>query len=171
MDDVVECNPTTSSSPDHQQNQPRNGVYYGETSRSLHERALEHTKDAKAFVEGSHMVKHWMECHPFSVEQPGFKFTIIGAFKDCLSRQVAEAMRIYYSHDNLLNSKNEYLSNNIARVTVDIDKFERKKKELEEEKHALEASRMFEDFKLKNTVQYMRREVERRKTPTTRKQI
>ena len=61
----VECNPTTSSSPDHQQNQPRNGVYYGETSRSLHERALEHTKDAKAFVEGSHMVKHWMERHPF----------------------------------------------------------------------------------------------------------
>ena len=98
------------------------------------------------------MVKHWMESHPFSVEQPGFKFTIIGAFKDCLSRQVAEAMKIYYSTDNLLNSKNEYLSNNISRVTVDIDKYERKKKELEEEKRELEASRMFENFKFKNRV-------------------
>ena len=77
-------------------------MYYDETSRSLHERALVHG---------------WT--------------------------QVAEAMNIYFSDDNLLNGKNEYLSYNIVRVTVDIDKYDRKKKELEEEKQALEASMIF----------------------------
>ena len=47
---------------------------------------------------------------------------------------MSEAIRILYSKDQLLNSKNEYLSNNITRVTVDQDKFERMKIELAEER-------------------------------------
>ena len=65
---------------------------------------------------------------------------------------MSEAMRILYSKDQLLNSKNEYLSNNIARVTVDQDKFERKKNELEEERKLLAEKEMFEDFKMKKRV-------------------
>ena len=38
----------------------RRGVYYGETSRSLHERSQEHLKDAERFDPASHMIKHWM---------------------------------------------------------------------------------------------------------------
>ena len=57
-----------------------------------------------------------------------------------------------YSQDQLLNSKNEYLSNNITRVTVDQDKFERKKNELEEERKLMAERDMFEDFKLKKKV-------------------
>jgi hypothetical protein len=37
-------------------------------------------------------------------------------YRDCLSRQVEEAIRIHYSKDTLLNSKNEYGSNVLARV-------------------------------------------------------
>ena len=40
------------------------GVYTGETSRSLKERAAEHTGAARGLERGSHMVKHWFLSHP-----------------------------------------------------------------------------------------------------------
>ena len=43
---------------------PRSGVYIGETSRSLHERAFEHLKEAEGFGSKSHILKHWMTSHP-----------------------------------------------------------------------------------------------------------
>ena len=43
---------------------PREGIYIGESSRSLHERALEHVRDAEGFSPKSHVVKHWMNSHP-----------------------------------------------------------------------------------------------------------
>ena len=55
---------------------------------------------------------------------PKFTFTILKSFKDYLSRQVAEALMIHYSGDELLNSKNQYL----ARVVVEENAFERKRK-------------------------------------------
>ena len=146
------CNP--ESKPSHQQEgeheQPpsREGIYFGETSRSLHERSLEHVADAKEFKEGSHMVKHWMIHHPSEVKQPPFKFTIISMFRDCLSRQIGEAMRILFSKDKLLNSMNEYLSNNINRVVEDEDKYEKKKREMREEKTELEEKKALEEFRL-----------------------
>ena len=122
------CNPDTKPSNQQEHDHPtsRDGIYYGETSRSLHERIREHVADAKDFKEGSHMVKHWMLHHPSEVEQPPFQFTIISSYRDCLSRQIGEAMKILFSKDKLLNSKNEYLANNISRVMVDEDKYEKK---------------------------------------------
>ena len=55
---------------------------------------------------------------------PKFTFTILKSFKDYLSRQVAEAIMIHYSGDELLNSKNEYL----ARAVLEEKAFERKRK-------------------------------------------
>ena len=55
------CNPTEerlSSPREEQTREGRKGIYYGETSRSLHERASEHIKDATSFSEGSHIIKH-----------------------------------------------------------------------------------------------------------------
>ena len=46
---------------------------------------------------------------------------------------MAEAIRIHYSKDALLNSKNEYNSNHLARVMVEEDAFNRKKKDRQEE--------------------------------------
>ena len=41
----------------------RDGIYYGESSRSLHERSKEHMRDASSFSKKSHIVKHWMLEH------------------------------------------------------------------------------------------------------------
>ena len=53
----LECNPVSSREEENDKNiQPagRIGVYVGESSRSLHERATEHVRDARAFSEKSH---------------------------------------------------------------------------------------------------------------------
>jgi hypothetical protein len=78
-----------------------------------------------------------MLAHPTIDEMPAFNFRTIQKHKDCLSRQIGEAMRIHFSKDQLLNSKNEYLQNCITRVVVQEEKWEarmRERKEEEEEK-------------------------------------
>ena len=125
----------------------REGIYYGESSRSLAERAAEHFKDAKNFDKGSHMVKHWIEKHPEMNTLPPFTITILRSFKDCLTRQVSEAVTMYLSKDKLLNSKNEYVQNCISRVTVEEDKYQRKLRERQEEQEDLENAVKLEKFK------------------------
>jgi hypothetical protein len=49
---------------------------------------------------------------------PPFKFRGIKVYKDCLSKQVVEAVSIQMSKDAWMNSKNEYLSSCISRITV-----------------------------------------------------
>ena len=65
------CNPPNKKNLE-KNNLKRTGVYYGETSRSLSERAGEHYKDAKNFSKGSHIVKHWLEKHPEENNVPPF---------------------------------------------------------------------------------------------------
>ena len=48
----------------------RQGVYVGETGRSLHERAGEHFCDAENMAEDSHIIKHWAQQHPSCQERP-----------------------------------------------------------------------------------------------------
>jgi hypothetical protein len=140
------CNPSSStkSSP---QDERRQGIYYGETSRSLYERSREHFKDAEDFGAGSHMVKHWMSSHSDENSCPPFQFKIIGSYRDCLSRQVSEALKIQNTGDEILNSKNEYASNCLARIVVDMDKFERKKMDRKEEEEEKLVARRLEIFK------------------------
>ena len=127
----------------------RKGIYIGETSRSLYERSREHMKDAEDFSHGSHIVKHWINEHAESESCPGFTFSILGNFRDCLSRQVAEAIRILYTKDQILNSKNEYMANCLSRVCVEEDKYARKKRERLEEQHEEEEKQLLEAFKAK----------------------
>jgi hypothetical protein len=115
----------------------RVGIYLGETSRSLHERAKEHVNDAASIQPKSHIVKHWLDAHPELNNPPPFKFTVQKGFKDALSRQLGEAIAIHKSKDSLLNSKNEYVTNCISRITVQEGAIERKirdRREEEEEK-------------------------------------
>ena len=128
----------------------RRGIYYGETSRFLFERVQEHVKDAEDFSPGSHVIKHWMSDHPDRMEKPPFSFSILGVYRDCLSRQVAEALRIVHTKDVILNSKNEYLDNNIPRITVDESKVDRMKRERAEEERELKDLRDLEEFKVKH---------------------
>ena len=70
------------------------GVYVGESSRSIYERAKEHQHDRETQAEDSHQIKHWILDHPDMSTPPKFKFKIIQSFMDPLSRQLAEAVRI-----------------------------------------------------------------------------
>ena len=77
-------------------------VYVGETSRSIYERAKEHGADAVAGHEDSHMHKHWVLDHAEERERPKFKIRVVASFKDALTRQLAEAVRIERRGVNVL---------------------------------------------------------------------
>ena len=94
-------------------------MYIELTSHLLHEHVVEHMRDAENFSPKSHIVKHWMTAHPDLPCSPQMEFKITGMNKDCLSRQIGEALRINYSKDVILNSKGEYLSNAISRLTIE----------------------------------------------------
>ena len=74
----------------------RKGIYIGKTSRSLHERSLEHVRDAMAFNPKSHIIKDLINVHPDRLEIPPFSFNTTCMFKDCLSRQIWETLKINY---------------------------------------------------------------------------
>ena len=144
----VECNPDKLSSQEECKKTGRKGIYVGESSRSLYERSKEHLKNAEDFSKGSHIVKHWMSEHPDSSKSPVFSFRIIGRYRDCLTRQVAEALRIMYTTDQILNSKNEYMANCLTRLCVEEDNYEKKKRERKEEEQ--EDIKELEAFKAKH---------------------
>ena len=60
-------------------------------------------------------------------------FSITSRYRDCLSRQIGEALRINYSKDIILNSKGEYLSNTISRLSIEEDAWERRERSRIEE--------------------------------------
>ena len=111
------------------------GIYVGESSRSLHERAKEHVADRDNLKEDSHMVKHWVCDHPDLLEPPKFKFRIVRSFQDPLTRQLAEAVRIERSGENILNSKSEFNRCRIPRLKINLEEWGvwRKEKEKAEE--------------------------------------
>ena len=132
------CNPVSSQVEDpHDQatriSIPREGIYIGETSPSLHERALEHVRDAKSFSPKFHIIKHWMTSNAELSSPPVMEFSITSRYKDCLSRQIGEALRINYSKDVILNSKGEYMTNTISRLSIEEDAWERKERSRAEE--------------------------------------
>jgi hypothetical protein len=99
------------------------------------------------FSEGSHIIKCWLTSHEEEEKCPDFKFRIVGSFKDCLTRQVSEAVMIHYSKEILLNSKNENNSNCLTRLTVDENKFEKKTRERLEAIDEAKEKEAWEQFK------------------------
>jgi hypothetical protein len=94
------------------------GIYVGESSRSLHERAKEHEADKRKRSEDSHQVKHWLCDHPELLEPPKFKFSMIKSFQDPLSRQLSEAVRIELRGENILNSRSEFNRCRVPRLRI-----------------------------------------------------
>ena len=103
------------------------GIYVGESSRSLYERVKEHIRDGKSQAEDSHIGKHWQECHR-GEEMPLFKFKIVGTYKDSLSRQIAESVRIDMRVE-VLNSKSVYSRNRLPRLEVEKTEWEKEDEE------------------------------------------
>ena len=93
-------------------------VYEGETGRSARIRGLEHLKDFEKKKKTSALVKHADSEH--RNEEIKFKMEITKRFKDALSRQANEAVRIFNrSGAQLLNSKAEFNHPPLARVVVE----------------------------------------------------
>ena len=92
-------------------------------------------------------------------------FKVTAMFKDCLSRQVAEALRINYSKDELLNSKGEYMGNSIIRLVVEEESWERKKRAREDDEQEMLAKKRVEEFmRLKSSIQEEGRSRQEQKT-------
>ena len=113
----------------------------GETSRSLYERSREHVKDGADRTEDSHIAKHWEQVHK-GEPMPEFRFKIVRSFKDSLSRQVAESVRIDLRGEGVLNSKSVYSRNRLPRLAIEKTEWERgeeeRKKRAEEERMRFE---------------------------------
>ena len=112
------------------------GVYIGESSRSLYERSLEHLDDAHNLRKCSHIIKHWALNHPSLMTQPNFKFKVLKVHRTPLERQLHEAVKI--STDGKLNSKSEFRQNQIKRLAVQLTARELKAVEKELEKEDIE---------------------------------
>ena len=70
------------------------GIYVGDSGRSLYERAGEHMADARGMKENSHIVKHLATPHPEMTSAPKFKLKVISSFQNALTRQISESVRI-----------------------------------------------------------------------------
>ena len=105
------------------------GLYIGESSRSMFERAKEHVRDRDGREEDSHQVKHWLIDHGDLASPPPFKFKILASFQDPLTRQIAESVRIEGAGEGILNSRSEYSRCRVPRLRLDMEGWKRLQKE------------------------------------------
>ena len=99
-------------------NRNKTRVYEGESSRSARLRGKEHLSSYRNKTSDSVLHKHKMLEH--EDEPVDFVMEITGVFKDALSRQAEEAVRIHArKNDELLNSKSEFNHPPVARVVVE----------------------------------------------------
>ena len=96
-------------------------VYEGETSRSIRIRSHEHIRSYEKKNSTSVLHKHKMLDH--KGEEVQFELEITGIFKDALTRQANESIRIYNrTGSEILNSKSEFNHPPAARVMVEAKK-------------------------------------------------
>ena len=81
-------------------------VYHGETSRNLYTRAGEHYRNYHKREEDNWILKHQMDVHDGAQAQ--FSAKVTNSFRDCLTRQVSEAVTIRRSEKEVLNGKSEW---------------------------------------------------------------
>ena len=93
-------------------------VYEGESARSARIRGAEHLKDLEKKNPKSALYKHVQTHH--NNEEVKFEMEITKNFRDALTRQANEAVRIYSRPGTeLLNSKSEFNHPPLARVVVE----------------------------------------------------
>ena len=78
-------------------------VYIGETSQNLYTRSREHLSRYRAGTATSFMAKHQTELH--QGEDARYEARVTANTRDCLTRQVREAVLIRRSQVNVLNGK------------------------------------------------------------------
>ena len=100
-------------------NENKKRVYEGESSRSARLRGKEHLQGFKNKNEANMLYKHRVLEHP-EEENIQFKMEITGLYKDALTRQANEAVRIKNCEKSeILNSKSQFNHPPISRIVVD----------------------------------------------------
>ena len=93
-------------------------IYEGESSRSARIRGKEHLTAYKNQKSDSVLYKHKISDH--GNENVEYEMKISGIFKDPLTRQANEAVRIFSRKiSEILNSKSEFNHPSVARVVVE----------------------------------------------------
>ena len=94
-------------------------IYEGESSRSARLRGKEHLRGLKNQNPQNMLYKHKCLEHPEETDVK-FKMEITGLFRDALSRQADEAVRIKNCKKfELLNSKSQFNNAPITRIVID----------------------------------------------------
>ena len=93
--------------------------YEGETSKSGYVRGLKHLSNYKAKTHDSPLWKHAAAGHNGRMDVK-YKMRVLQSFRDPLTRQVNEAVRIQQSNaDILLNSKSEWFGPATVRLVAE----------------------------------------------------
>ena len=95
-------------------------LYIGESSRNLYTRSKEHESYYRAGMITSFMVKHQMKTH--RGEEPDYKAKVTASTRDCLTRQIREAVLIRRSQVEVLNSKSEWHQPALYRVQHEVER-------------------------------------------------
>ena len=98
--------------------QESKSVYIDETGRNLYTRSKEHLKNYQYSTNNSFIAKHQSAAH--SGVEPSYKARVTACTRDCLSRQVREAVLIRRSNHNVLNGKSEWHQPALYRVQQEI---------------------------------------------------
>ena len=83
-------------------------------------------------AEDSQIIKHLEQQHPKCQEKPNFTFKLVSSFRDALTRQVSEAVRIEQMGLGVLNSKSEYSRCGLPRISIDVEEWRKIKLEAEQ---------------------------------------
>ena len=77
------------------------------------------------------MHKHWKTAHPKMETRPEFRIEVVSSYRDALSRQLGEAVRIELRGSGVLNSKAEYSRCRVPRLTINKEEWATKPTEPE----------------------------------------
>ena len=95
-------------------------VYIGESSRNLYTRSKEHLARYRAGTGTSFILKHQANAH--HGEEEDYRAKVTASTRDCLTRQVKEAVLIRRSNRQVLNSKTEWHQPALFRVQNEIER-------------------------------------------------
>ena len=93
-------------------------VYVGETARNVYTRGREHTKNYDQKKAESFMLRHQTDRH--ALAEADFKARVVGSYRDCLSRQIAEGVQIRRCEKETLNSKAEWHQPSLWKVRSEL---------------------------------------------------
>ena len=138
--------------------------YIGESSRSGYERFKQHREDFNNLNPGSHMLKHYLQCHQnIKMEEMVMQPRIIKTYRSSFEREIGESVWINAAIKEgieLLNSKNEYNRCSIPRLGLTLDK-EQKIEEYKDKQAELEIKRKINE--LREKLRYDKNEIRKNK--------